>query len=56
MRKRSNTMREKMPWEKMDELEQVFKNTLREELWVNVYDLNELKILYGIIGKLDMTI
>ena len=41
MRKRSNTMKEKMPWEKIDELEQVFKNTLREELWVSVYDLNE---------------
>ena len=34
-------MKEKMPWEKIDELEQVFKNTLREELWVSVYDLNE---------------
>lgn len=25
----------------IDELEQTFKNTLREELWVSVYDLNE---------------
>lgn len=35
MRKRNCTMKE------IDELEQTFKNTLREELWVSVYDLNE---------------
>ena len=35
MRKRNSTMKE------IDELEQTFKNTLREELWVSVYDLNE---------------
>lgn len=34
-------MKEKMPWKKLDELEQTFKNTLREELWVSVYDFNE---------------
>lgn len=37
MRKRNN----KIPWKERDELEQVFKNTLREGLWVSVYDLNE---------------
>ena len=36
-----NTVKDKMPWKKIDELEQVFKNTLREKLWVSVYDLNE---------------
>ena len=35
MRKRNSIMKE------IDELEQTFKNTLREELWVSVYDLNE---------------